>query len=55
MYETYFETYTAYRFFKNPNRKPKVMKRNLSYRQAVEFCKEYPVTANSSVGFKRDI
>lgn len=51
----YNETYTAYRFFKNPRKKPKVMKRNLSYEKAVEFCNSYPVTPNSSVGFKKDI
>lgn len=50
-----YETYTAYRFFKNPNRKPVVMKRNLSYDKAVEFCESYPITPNSSVGFKKDV
>ena len=49
------ETYTAYRFFKNPRKKPQVMKRNLSYEQAVEFRDSYPATPSSSVGFKKDI
>ena len=49
------ETYTAYRYFKNPRRKPQVMKYNLSYEKAIEFCDSYPVTPSSSVGFKKDI
>lgn len=50
-----YETYTAYRFFKNPRRKPLVMKRNLSYEKVIEFVESYPSTHNSFVGFKKDI
>lgn len=48
------ELYTAYRFYKESNRKPTVMKRNLTLDKARKFVSQYESTPRSFVGFSKN-